>query len=132
MTDWIAYCAPGHRTEVQIAVAMGLGSEHGNIIDVKESQIVEHPTVILIADGLAIFRLAEQVLQMPLEIDRDDYPRSPRWPDGDPITPWADPWHDIAADVRAMKHGAFEHRDDPDWPLPGWTPGSDDEQDNDR
>jgi hypothetical protein len=22
------------------------------------------------------------------------------WPDGQPVTPWADPWHDVAADVR--------------------------------
>lgn len=133
MTEWIAYCAPGHRAEVAIAVAMGLGSEHGRIIDVQESQIVEHPTVILVADGLAIFRLAEQVVQMPVEIDRDRDPyTSRRWPDGEAITPWADPWHNIAGDVRAMMHGAFEHREDPEWPLPDWYPGSDDEQDNDR
>jgi hypothetical protein len=23
-----------------------------------------------------------------------------RWPDGQPVTPWADPWHDIAGDIR--------------------------------
>lgn len=23
------------------------------------------------------------------------------WPDGEPVTPWADPWHDVAGDVRA-------------------------------
>jgi hypothetical protein len=23
-----------------------------------------------------------------------------RWPDGAPVTPWADPWHDVAADIR--------------------------------
>lgn len=22
------------------------------------------------------------------------------WPDGQPVTPWADPWHDVAKDVR--------------------------------
>lgn len=25
------------------------------------------------------------------------------WPDYDPVTPWADPWHDIAADLRAAR-----------------------------
>jgi hypothetical protein len=24
------------------------------------------------------------------------------WPDGKPVTPWADPWHDVAADLRAL------------------------------
>jgi hypothetical protein len=23
-----------------------------------------------------------------------------KWPDGTSVTPWADPWHDVAADVR--------------------------------
>lgn len=119
MTDWIAYCAPGHVAEVRIAVAMGVGSEHGNIIDVQESKIIQHPTVILIADGLAIFYKSEQSLVM------DDNPLLRH-------TPWADPWHDIAGDVRAAKRGAFEHRDDPSWPLPERTPGSDDEEDNNQ
>jgi hypothetical protein len=22
------------------------------------------------------------------------------WPDGSPVTPWADPWHDVGADLR--------------------------------
>jgi hypothetical protein len=25
-----------------------------------------------------------------------------RWPDGQPVTPWADPWHDVMADLRAV------------------------------
>ena len=25
-----------------------------------------------------------------------------QWPDGQPVTPWADPWHDVAADIRAL------------------------------
>lgn len=25
---------------------------------------------------------------------------SSRWPDGKPVTPWADPWHDVAGDLR--------------------------------
>lgn len=29
------------------------------------------------------------------------------WPDGTPVTPWADPWHDIAADIRAAMRSAF-------------------------
>jgi hypothetical protein len=24
------------------------------------------------------------------------------WPDGQPVTPWADPWHDIAGDIRSL------------------------------
>lgn len=24
------------------------------------------------------------------------------WPDGKPVTPWADPWHDILGDIRAL------------------------------
>lgn len=24
----------------------------------------------------------------------------PQWPEGQPVTPWADPWHDVAGDVR--------------------------------
>jgi hypothetical protein len=27
------------------------------------------------------------------------------WPDGQPVTPWADPWHDVAGDLRAL--GSF-------------------------
>lgn len=37
------------------------------------------------------------------------------WPDGASVTPWADPWHDVAADLRAL-------RDDRGGPvLPGST-----------
>jgi hypothetical protein len=39
-----------------------------------------------------------------------------KWPDGEPVTPWADPWHDILGDVQQFKADAYEHRDDPDWP----------------
>lgn len=28
-----------------------------------------------------------------------------QWPDGEPVTPWADPWHDVMADLRAV--GSF-------------------------
>jgi len=48
------------------------------------------------------------------------------WPDGEPITPWSDPWHDVLGDIRQFKADASEHRDDPYWPsppLPDWTPG---------
>lgn len=24
------------------------------------------------------------------------------WPDGKPVTPWADPWHDVAGDIRSV------------------------------
>jgi hypothetical protein len=24
------------------------------------------------------------------------------WPDGQPVTPWADPWHDVAGDIRSL------------------------------
>jgi hypothetical protein len=24
------------------------------------------------------------------------------WPDGQPVTPWADPWHDVARDIRDL------------------------------
>ena len=24
------------------------------------------------------------------------------WPDGKPVTPWADPWHDVAGDIRSL------------------------------
>jgi hypothetical protein len=40
------------------------------------------------------------------------------WPDGEPVTPWADPWHDVIEDIRQFKADAYEHRDDPDWPQP--------------
>jgi hypothetical protein len=40
------------------------------------------------------------------------------WPDGKPVTPWADPWHDIMGDLRAVEHSL------PDWgllpPYPAW------------
>lgn len=29
------------------------------------------------------------------------------WPDGEPVTPWADPWHDIAGDMRDFMRAAF-------------------------
>jgi hypothetical protein len=25
-----------------------------------------------------------------------------QWPDGRPVTPWADPWHDIAGDIASL------------------------------
>lgn len=24
------------------------------------------------------------------------------WPDGQPVTPWADPWHDIGGDIASL------------------------------
>lgn len=31
------------------------------------------------------------------------------WPDGQPVTPWADPWHDVAGDMReAMRRRGEE------------------------
>ena len=32
-----------------------------------------------------------------------DIPGSPQWPDGQPVTPWADPWHDVAGDIAALR-----------------------------
>lgn len=29
-------------------------------------------------------------------------PQDATWPDGQPVTPWADPWHDVMADLRAV------------------------------
>lgn len=29
------------------------------------------------------------------------------WPDGEPVTPWADPWHDFAGDVREVMDSIF-------------------------
>lgn len=26
----------------------------------------------------------------------------PLWPDGQPVTPWADPWHDVAGDIASL------------------------------
>ncbi len=40
------------------------------------------------------------------------------WPDGQPITPWADPWHDIAADIREAM--AREAAAADMFPLPPW------------
>jgi hypothetical protein len=38
-----------------------------------------------------------------------------RWPDGRPVTPWADPWHDVIGDVRAAAsqpdYRTLEHAD---------------------
>jgi hypothetical protein len=31
-------------------------------------------------------------------VSAEEAPR--RWPDGQLVTPWADPWHDVAGDVR--------------------------------
>jgi hypothetical protein len=29
------------------------------------------------------------------------------WPDGQPVTPWADPWHDVLGDIRAsLRHAS--------------------------
>lgn len=30
----------------------------------------------------------------------DDQAR--QWPDGQPVTPWADPWHDIGGDIASL------------------------------
>lgn len=30
------------------------------------------------------------------------------WPDGKPVTPWADPWHDVAGDLRSFFRQAGE------------------------
>lgn len=30
------------------------------------------------------------------------------WPDGNPVTPWADPWHDVMADIREAWDDAGE------------------------
>ena len=27
---------------------------------------------------------------------------APQWPDGQPVTPWADPWHDIGGDIASL------------------------------
>lgn len=27
------------------------------------------------------------------------------WPDGEPVTPWADPWHDVMGDIRRVMSG---------------------------
>ncbi len=35
------------------------------------------------------------------------------WPDGQPVTPWADPWHDVAADLREIAAAAHAA-----WPGP--------------
>lgn len=33
----------------------------------------------------------------------DENPDKPCvWPDGRPVTPWADPWHDVAGDLRVV------------------------------
>lgn len=31
------------------------------------------------------------------------------WPDGEPVTPWADPWHDVLADIRALMRRACDY-----------------------
>jgi hypothetical protein len=41
---------------------------------------------------------------------------SDHWPDGEPVTPWADPWHDVMGDIRQFMKDAYAHRDDPDCP----------------
>jgi hypothetical protein len=42
------------------------------------------------------------------------------WPDGTPVTPWADPWHDVAGDVRDVMRQMKEQAMDP--PPPPCTP----------
>jgi hypothetical protein len=40
-------------------------------------------------------------------VEGTDHPvddgHAPQWPDGQPVTPWADPWHDIAGDIAALR-----------------------------
>jgi hypothetical protein len=40
-----------------------------------------------------------------------------RWPDGEPVTPWADPWHDVLGDILQFKRDAEASRHDPYWPY---------------
>jgi hypothetical protein len=32
-----------------------------------------------------------------------------KWPDGEPVTPWADPWHDVLGDIQAFKRVAEQN-----------------------
>jgi hypothetical protein len=42
-----------------------------------------------------------------VRFEHDDA-RSLRWPDGEPVMPWADPWHDILGDIAALHEAAHQ------------------------
>jgi hypothetical protein len=109
--DWILFCAPGWTVHAMVWLMF-----HPHpVCDIHESQTVRPGEMILA-------QVPDLSGPFPVYLDVEEpLPRRPtlrglHWPDGEPVTPWADPWHDVIGDVRKFKPDAEEHRNDPYWP----------------
>jgi hypothetical protein len=105
--DWVMFVAPGKKNWGWVKSL--LIPEH--VTDVQESPVIQGSDMILVSADV----LSEIDDPPPVYLQR---PAVKFWPDGQPVTPWADPWHDVAGDLRRFKADAYAHRDDPNWPEP--------------
>lgn len=94
--SWVAFVAPGRRTLGWLRAA--LMPEH--IIDVRESVILTGESAMMLVNADVLSAIDDPV--PPFD---ESTPAPTQWPDGKPVTPWADPWHDVLADIRKTMEG---------------------------
>jgi len=93
MARWVGFCAPG-RLPLAWFQVLSDPDLLGNVAVIYEEPNLAGNTNLVLVDLDAMDdyarELAESVISTPVQA----------WPDGQPVTPWADPWHDILGDLR--------------------------------
>lgn len=103
MARWVGFCAPGYRPAAWLQVLAD--PELSNVTEIYEEPSMAGETDVVLVDLDAI--PAEARAAAESAITRGGLDTS-TWPDGTPVTPWADPWHDVAGDLRAIRNHYFD------------------------